>query len=238
MLDTKSHIETPEGVRLPISIASICPRAYAYGIDLFIRMLVLASISSVLSALGKLGSGLMLLIAFGLEWFYPVVFDVLNQGATPGKTVMGLQVVHDDGSPVSFSSSLLRNLLMIVDFLPVFYCLGALVSLCHPSSKRLGDLAAGTLVIYKSSPTRAFHLDASLGKRSPLVGLNPAERRALVSFAERGPSLSPARREELAAILVPLLPAETAQDPVGALHQMANQIAGVSLENLQERPKQ
>lgn len=236
MLDTKSHIETPEGVRLPISIASICPRAYAYGIDLFIRLIVLAGVSSVLGALGKLGGGLMLLIMFCLEWFYPVVFDVFNQGATPGKRIMQLQVVHDDGSPVSFSSSLLRNLLMVVDFLPVFYCLGALVSIAHPFSKRLGDIAAGTLVIYRSTATRHIQLDASLGKRAPFAGLSLAERRALVSFAERCPSLSSARQAELAGLLAPLLPGITAEQAVLALQQMANQVAGAAVTAQKERP--
>jgi len=227
MLDTKSHIETPEGVRLPISIASICPRAYAYAIDLFIRLIVLAGVSSVLGALGKLGGGLMLIIAFSLEWFYPVVFDVFNQGATPGKRIMQLQVVHDDGSPVRFSSSLLRNLLMVVDFLPVLYCLGAVVSICHPFSKRLGDIAAGTLVIYTSAAARQIQLDGRLGKRAVFNGLSLAERRALVSFAERCASISHARQVELAGILAPLLPGSSAEHAVLALQQMANQIAGV-----------
>lgn len=235
MLDTKSHIETPEGVRLPISIASICPRAYAYGIDLFIRLIVLVAVSSVLGALGKLGGGLMLLIMFCLEWFYPVLFDVFNQGATPGKRIMQLQVVHDDGSPVSFSSSLLRNLLMVVDFLPVFYCLGVLVSICHPFSKRLGDIAAGTLVIYQSRASPPIHLDPHLGKRAPFAGLSLAERRALVSFAERCPSLSSARQEELASLLAPLLPTTTAEQNVLALKQMANQIAGATVGDTKER---
>ena len=69
-------------MRLPISIASICPRAYAYGIDLFIRLIFLAAVSSVLGALGKLGGGLMLLIMFGLEWFYPVVLMFLTRRHT------------------------------------------------------------------------------------------------------------------------------------------------------------
>lgn len=234
MLDTKSHIETPEGVRLPISIASICPRAYAYGIDLFIRLIFLAAVSSVLGALGKLGGGLMLLIMFGLEWFYPVVFDVFNQGATPGKRIMQLQVVHDDGSPVSFSSSLLRSLLMVVDFLPVFYCLGTLVSICHPLGKRLGDIAAGTLVVYQGKASQQAHLDATLGKRPPFSSLNLAERRALVSFAERSPCLSPARQAELASLLAPLMPDVPAEQAVLALHQMANQIAGTATADHKE----
>jgi uncharacterized RDD family membrane protein YckC len=233
MLDTKSHIETPEGVRLPISIASICPRAFAYSIDLLIRMMALAIIASLLGFAGKLGSGLMLLVAFTQEWFYPVLFDVFNQGATPGKKIMHLQVVHDDGSPVSFSSSLLRNVLMVVDFLPVLYCLGVVVSVCHPHSKRLGDIAAGTLVVYRDAITTHNSLDATLGKRPVLAGLTLSEQRSLVSFAERCSSLSPPRQAELAGILGPFIttPASEDQDPLLALKQMANQIAGTAQPN-------
>jgi uncharacterized RDD family membrane protein YckC len=229
MLDTSSHVETPEGVRLPISHASFCPRAFAYCIDLMIRLMVLGTISSVLAYTGKIGSGLMLIIVFAQEWFYPVIFEVFNQGATPGKKIMQLQVVHDDGSPVCFSSSLLRNLLSVVDFLPVCYCLGILVSICHPMSKRLGDIAAGTLVIYKTATARPATLDGSIGKRPILAGLNISEQRALVSFAERCATLNPARQHELASILQPLVTADTGTDtPLLALKQMANQIAGTN----------
>ncbi|HEY6529839.1 MAG TPA: RDD family protein [Cellvibrionaceae bacterium] len=230
MLDTKSHIETPEGVRLPISIASICPRSIAYAIDGSIRLIVIAAVSSVLAYAGKLGGGLMLLIVFAQEWFYPVLFDVFNQGATPGKKIMQLQVVHDDGSPVSFSSSLLRNLLMVVDFLPLFYCLGVVVSICHPSSKRLGDIAAGTLVIYTRKRDSLSSLDASVGKRALLAGLSLVEQRAVLSFAERCSTLSLARQTELANILAPVLLATADDQPaLLTLKQMANQIAGTPL---------
>lgn len=226
MLDTKSHVETPEGVRLPISYASFCPRAYAYALDLFIRLAVLGTVSSILAYTGKMGSGLLLILAFAQEWFYPVLFEVFNQGATPGKKIMQLQVVHDDGSPVSFSSSLLRNLLSVVDFLPVFYCLGSLVSICHPMSKRLGDIAAGTLVIYKSSAGRHAALDTSLGKQPIPLGLNASDQRVLVNFAERCSNLSLARQNELANILAPILNQDSSTPPLQTIKQIANQIAG------------
>lgn len=228
MLDTKSHVETPEGVRLPISYASFCPRAFAYALDLFIRLVVLATVSSVLAYSGKMGSGLILILAFAQEWFYPVLFEVFNQGATPGKKIMQLQVVHDDGSPVSFSSSLLRNLLSVIDFLPLFYCLGTVVSICHPMSKRLGDIAAGTLVVHKSAAARHATLDTSLGKHPIPAGLNSSDQRVLVSFAQRCNNLSLARQNELADILAPILNREISATPLLTIKQIANQIAGTA----------
>jgi uncharacterized RDD family membrane protein YckC len=228
MLDTKAHIETPEGALLPLSPAGICVRACAYALDWGIRALVLAAFAMVLSQLGGLGKGLLLMAYFAMEWFYPVLFEVWNQGVTPGKKIMGLRVVHDDGTPVGFTSSLLRNLLMAVDFLPLLYAAGVVSSLSNAQFKRIGDLAAGTLVVYRPTPFKSAQLDESLGKRPLPAGLTTAEQRALVSFAERCPQLTPARQDELAQLLAPVL-AESCS--VLAVKQMANQIAGTAKEH-------
>ncbi len=64
--------------------------------------------ATVTSLLGDLGLGIYLLLFFSLLWFYPVAFEVWRRGATPGKSALGLQVVHDDGTPVGLPASLLR----------------------------------------------------------------------------------------------------------------------------------
>ncbi|MGV8435388.1 RDD family protein, partial [Pseudomonas aeruginosa] len=87
--------------------------------------------------------GLGLLLTFVMTWWYMVLFEVLNQGRSPGKQMMGLRVVHDDGTPVGWAASLLRNLLRFADILPFGYALGLLCCLNHPAFKRLGDIAAG-----------------------------------------------------------------------------------------------
>ncbi len=74
-----------------------------------------------LAFLGKLGAGLGLLLTFIMTWWYMVLFEVLNQGRSPGKQMMGLRVVHDDGTPVGWAASLLRNLLRFADILPFGY---------------------------------------------------------------------------------------------------------------------
>nr|GFD53798.1 hypothetical protein [Tanacetum cinerariifolium] len=82
---------------------------------------------------------------------------------------MGLRVVHDDGTPVGWSASLLRNLLRFVDMLPFGYSVGAFACLQHPLFKRLGDLAAGTLVIYRDAPTPRPTLPDAPPVMPPLV---------------------------------------------------------------------
>ncbi|MHC8357805.1 RDD family protein [Pseudomonas sp. LB3P81] len=199
-LDTRYQVETPEGIDLPLRPAGLMVRALAFSIDLGLRGLILGLLFIVLAFLGKLGAGLGSILLFGVSWWYMVLFEVLNQGRSPGKQWMGLRVVQDDGTPIGWSASLLRNLLRFVDLLPFGYFLGVISCLQHPSFKRLGDLAAGTLVIYREQPlTRPQLPDAE--PRRPSFALTLPEQRAILGFAERQGELSEARVTELATIL-------------------------------------
>ena len=199
-LDTRHQVETPEGIDLPLRPAGLMVRALAFAIDLGIRGLILGLLFIVLAFLGKLGAGLGSILLFGVSWWYMVLFEVLNQGRSPGKQWMGLRVVQDDGTPIGWSASLLRNLLRFVDLLPFGYFLGAISCLQHPTFKRLGDLAAGTLVIYREQPLTRPQLPEATPLR-PAFTLTLPEQRAILAFAERQGELSEARTHELASIL-------------------------------------
>jgi len=200
LLDTRRQVETPEGIDLVLRPAGLMPRALAFGLDLLIRGAILLGAFVLLGILGQFGAGLGTLLYFLINWWYPVLFEVLYQGRTPGKKAMGLRVVHDDGTPVGWASSLTRNLLRAVDMLPFAYCVGAVSCLCHGSFKRLGDLAAGTLVVYCDEAPKHPQLPEAEPERAPFP-LSLAEQRAVLDFAERGASLSGARRAELAGVL-------------------------------------
>ena len=224
LLDTRRLVETPEGIDLILRPAGLMPRALAFGIDLLIRGAILLAAFIVLGLLGQFGAGLGTILYFLVNWWYPVLFEVLYQGRTPGKKVMGLRVVHDDGTPVGWAASLTRNLLRAVDMLPFAYCVGAISSLSHPSFKRLGDLAAGTLVVYRDEPPKRPQLPEADAERAPF-SLSLVEQRALLDFAERSADLSAARRAELAGILAePLesLPEQTEK----RLHGIARGLLG------------
>ena len=200
LLDTRYRVETPEGIDLLLRPAGLMPRAIAFGIDLLIRAAMLLLALIILGLLGQFGMGLATILYFLVNWWYPVLFEVLYQGRTPGKKAMGLCVIHDDGTPVGWAASLTRNLLRAVDMLPFAYCIGAISSLSHPAFKRLGDLAAGTLVVYRDAEPRTAQLPVADAERAPFALLLD-EQRAILDFAERGASLSGARRTELAGIL-------------------------------------
>lgn len=199
-LDTRYQVETPEGIDLPLRPAGLMVRALAFTIDLMLRGLILGSLFIVLAMLGKLGAGLGSLLIFAVSWWYMVLFEVLNQGRSPGKQWMGLRVVQDDGTPIGWSASLLRNLLRCVDLLPFGYFLGAISCLQHPGFKRLGDIAAGTLVIYREQPLSRPQVPPAEPRR-PAFPLTLTEQRAIIGFAERQSELSAARVNELASIL-------------------------------------
>lgn len=222
LLDTRHSIETPEGALLPLTPAGFAVRAPAQLLDFLIRMGITAGLALIFSLLGKLGTGITLILMFLLEWFYPVFFEVTRNGRTPGKKWMGIRVVNDDGTPVTFGPSLLRNLLRAVDFLPLAYLTGIIASLCNHEFKRLGDLAAGTLVIYDAPPPTEPSFDVR-GQLPVPPAFSTDEQRALLAFAERGKLLSADRQHELATILQPVI---QAADPVIAIKQMANTMVG------------
>src|SRR5690606_22433001 len=111
ILDTRLSLETPEGATLSLIPAGPGVRVVAFCIDFIIKSGVSLLAFIVFALLGHMGLGLALIIAFLLEWFYPVYFEVWQQGVTPGKKSLGLRVVNDDGTPITFGASLLRNLL-------------------------------------------------------------------------------------------------------------------------------
>jgi len=147
LLDTRHHVETPEGIDLVLRPAGALPRVLAFTIDLLIRGAILLLLFIVLAFLGRLGMGLGSILLFLVNWWYMVLFEVLHQGRSPGKQVMGLRVVHDDGTPVGWGASLTRNLLRFVDMLPFFYLAGGVACAISRRAQRLGDLAANTIVI-------------------------------------------------------------------------------------------
>lgn len=199
-LDSRSRFETPEGIDLLLRPAGLFPRAVAFGIDFGIRALFMATLFFAFSLLDSFGVGLSALALFLVTWWYMVLFEVLNQGRTPGKQIMGLRVIHDDGTPVGWTASLIRNMLRFVDMLPFGYSLGAISCLQHAQFKRLGDLAAGTLVVYRDQPVSRPELPLATPTIAPFV-LMLDEQRAILSFAERQAELSTERTQELADIL-------------------------------------
>ncbi len=211
MIDSTRALETPEGVLLELRLAGPTVRALAWSIDMAIRFAFYMALGMLLPLLGGPGVGLWLILMFLMEWFYPVLFEVLARGQTVGKMALGIRVLCDDGTPVGWYPSTVRNFLKFVDFLPVLYGAGLLSMILQKDFKRLGDLAAGTLVVYveKRAPRR-FRTDPGPEEDTleavtlPPLHLTMEEQQALVAFGARRRELTAERAEELGNLLEPL----------------------------------
>jgi uncharacterized RDD family membrane protein YckC len=196
-------VETPEGVELALRVAGPVPRLLAWVLDLLLRGTLYVALAIVAATLGRSGLGLLLIALFAIEWLYPVVFEVWRDGATPGKRRMGLVVLHRDGTPVRFTASAIRNLIRFVDFLPFGYGIGLVSMLVTRDFQRLGDLAAGTVVLHRDDELAGYRVPAA-APLAPPVPLDLAEQRAVIEYAERLGTWTEARATELAGIVRPL----------------------------------
>ena len=153
----KEHVsvETPEQIDINFQQAGIGSRFYAALIDTVLLTLISLVgyyvnrqfISELGDIVGNWLSALGGVIVFALFWGYYIAFEVTTNGQSIGKRVLGLRVIKEGGYPIGFADATIRNLVRIVDFLPFFYGVGLICMLVNKNWRRLGDLAAGTLVI-------------------------------------------------------------------------------------------
>lgn len=217
--DTLHIVETPEGARIRLAVAGPVARGWAWVIDLLIRLVFFYGLVMAMAPFFDLVKsteflvGVLLIVVFLLNWLYSIVFEAVY-GATPGKMIFKLRVVHDNASPLTVGGSVVRNLLRAVDGLPFFNALGLITMMADNRFRRLGDLAAGTLVIYKdkSKSAIAFEHPTSL---PPPAWLSREDRQAIVDFAERSSELTAERQAELAEPLQIFM--EDDADPVTTL---------------------
>ena len=199
ILDTVVPSETPEGILLELRPAGLTPRYYAFIVDWIIRLAVIDAVATVTGFMGGIGVAFWIILLFVLEWFYPVFFELSARAATPGKRIFGLKVVMDNGLPITAAASMTRNLLRVADFLPFGFGFGTLSMLFRHDNKRLGDIAAATLVVHHRRADRR-NVSAEWPPLMPLRPLAPEDQAALVALAVRAPTLTPERLDELAAL--------------------------------------
>lgn len=172
--DDYLKIDTPENVVFGYKVAGIGSRFLAALVDtLIIVVLQLLTFLTFALILGSLfrsgllnrpasiggssgdidvlfawGAAIVGLISFAFFWGYYILFEMIWNGQSPGKRWMGLRVIKTDGTPITLAESIIRNLVRLVDFLPASYGVGVVAMFIDPQSRRLGDLAAGTLVVF------------------------------------------------------------------------------------------
>ena len=207
MLDSVVAAETPEGILLEMRPAGLSARVCAFFIDLLIRIAILYAAGFVAGIMGGIGLAFWIILFFLLFWFYPVLFELGRAGATPGKRAMGLKVVMDNGLPVTPAASITRNLLLAADFLPLAFGFGIVSMLLRHDAKRLGDLAAATLVAHQTRRASKATLDMVVPV-PPARSLSARDQSAVIALATRAPTLTVERLDELAALAASIQGAE------------------------------
>src|SRR5688500_18413746 len=225
MLDTTRRVATPEGIELTLRLAGPVPRALAWTIDFLLRVALVLVVMMIAGYFGPAGWGVALITAFFAEWLLPAWFEATRGGQTPGKRVLGLAVLNDDGTPVRWPAALTRNLLRAADFLPLLYGVGLAAMLASRDFKRLGDLAAGTVVVYQADKPAQADIPQS-PPLAPPVPRDLEEQRAVLDLAERSASLTRERLEELAELPTPLVGGLGGERAAARLLGMANYLAG------------
>lgn len=234
-------ISTPEGIELDIALAGLGSRFSAALIDSLIQIaLNLFALLFFLPFFAGETPGLFVALfsvwSFLVVFGYDVLFETLGNGRTIGKKAVGIRVVRLGGHPVGFVTSAVRNLVRLVDFLPSFYGVGIVSILASSRNQRLGDMAAGTLVVRDggretsraapaSQAQATIFPHAAPGPPPPPPPLDPAlaawdvssvttqELAAVRSFLERRYSLEPAARWSLAVDLARRLAPKIAGAP-------------------------
>jgi uncharacterized RDD family membrane protein YckC len=155
----KLIVQTPEGVEIRQDLAGAGSRTAAAVVDGLICSVGMLALGLVIAFAARLGGGALERFLLGLyvggitliAIAYPFLWHVYREGQTPGKRLVGIRVVAADGAPATTVQHLLRSLILIVDILPVPVPLGILLAAVTPRHTRLGDLAAGTLVLRVAS---------------------------------------------------------------------------------------
>jgi uncharacterized RDD family membrane protein YckC len=230
ILDTSLEIKTPERVTFEVFICGPFARLSAALIDGIFISVLLGCILIALSIL-SMGSGsvigLYLAILFALEWGYKIFFEIVNKGQTPGKRAMGLRVMSVDGGPMRPGQAVVRNLVRAFEGILPFGYFPALLSICFSRRfQRLGDLAAGTIVVWETPEFSMREMQLNQNSKA-LVEMLPARlelggrmMKLLSNYLSRRMRLSSARLEEIASPVASILrqkynlPADTPADSV------------------------
>jgi uncharacterized RDD family membrane protein YckC len=228
--EERTRIATPEGIELELVLAGLASRFMAEIVDAaLIVLIVLALIAAAAIAGGTAGLVLVSIAVGGLMLIsvvYHVAFEVLAAGRTPGKRLNGLRVVLDGGGPVGLRASAVRNLLWLLEGPPLF-CVPAVASiLATRRNQRLGDLAAGTLVVREPrAPRRRRRKRAAVEQPAlpprlrlsewDVSAITQEELAAVRSFLARRDTFAPAARRGLARDLAARLGAKVAGPPPG-----------------------
>ncbi len=219
-MDRTLEVRTPESIAFSYELAGVGSRFLAVMADLVIQVLVtvllfwglvlavphlpprVAPMSVHENRLASsLAMALVIAVVFAIFFGYFIAFEALWNGQTPGKKMLGIRVVRDGGYPVDFMASLLRNLIRVGEAAIGFYIISAVCAVFSPENKRVGDLAAGTIVVRDSrmdSPESLLREVAAEPVYAATAYVSGEERALIRRFLDRRSDLVAERRAALA----------------------------------------
>ena len=232
-MERSVDVATGESVAFSYELAGLGSRFFAVFIDMTIQVLVAAivlalfvwfavaapshapvKVDGAVKVATAILDGLGYFAAFSLFFGYFIFFEWRFAGRTPGKRILGIRVVRDGGFPLDFTSAVVRNVVRIVEFALGFYIVSAIATLLSPMNRRLGDMAAGTLVVrverLERIATLASLLDDAASPNAAFArDLAESERELVRRYVERRDTLPVAARlpiaKEIAAAIRPKL---------------------------------
>jgi len=225
-MDRNVTVHTPESIAFQYDLAGLGSRFLAVFIDTLVQIVLLLLLAWGIFALAKsaplgaesralshsaayhfgesMGVAVLIFVLFMIFYGYFILFETFWNGQTPGKKLLGIRVVRDGGFPLDFGSSAVRNLVRVGEQVVGFYFISAVSTLLSGENKRIGDFAAGTIVVRESpvAPLRSWQeaLTASDAARSSAY-LTDDECTTVAAFLARRASMAPANRQTIAAQL-------------------------------------
>ncbi|HEY9084581.1 MAG TPA: RDD family protein [Candidatus Tyrphobacter sp.] len=221
-MDRSVEVRTPESVAFAYQLAGLGSRFLAVIVDITLQYLLilalffgLAFVADRLARLpgnhtapshfaANVGIGIVLFVLFMILFGYFILFEAFWNGQTPGKKLLGIRVLRDGGYPIDFTASLIRNLIRVGEELLGFYLLAAISALISSENKRIGDYAAGTIVVRDARLPAPSAIVGDLLEESSYAATNllaGGERELVHRFIERRETLPAAQRAQFAAQL-------------------------------------
>jgi uncharacterized RDD family membrane protein YckC len=219
-MDRTLDVRTPESIAFSYELAGVGSRFLAVMIDMVAQVSLLALIVWGLYLFGiahltkpthagtderllrNLAVGIVIFVVFTIFFGYFILFEAFWNGQTPGKRALGIRVVRDGGYPIDFTAALVRNLIRIGELILGFYAVAAASALLSKENKRIGDFAAGTIVVRESrmaEPDFASTLANAEPVYAPTAYATGEERALIKRFLERRDELTPERRAAIAS---------------------------------------
>jgi uncharacterized RDD family membrane protein YckC len=219
MASAEYSVFTPERVNLQYDIAGIGSRGAAAMVDTVIQavalfVLILAGSAAIgvgasFASLGQYADvallALFVLAVFAITNGYYMLFEILWSGQTPGKRLVGVRVLRENGYSIRPIDAVIRNLVRIVDWLPLVYGVGVLTMLLNQRSRRLGDFASGTIVVREASRGASRIVISPRLAESPGAALSSSDASLVRDFLIRRGSMNVAARGDIARRLAEAL---------------------------------